>query len=661
MSNEPLISQEPMASEEPLMSQEPQEPMMCEGPLVSSEEPMVSEEPMYATYGPPAPPAPESEGPVCEEPMYTTYGPPAPPSSESEGPMVCEEPKYETYGPPLPPKFETDAKSPCKSPKQLCPDPEEEKIVRGQQIEKKLDQAGPFSKDDEAREIVNNLSEDELRDLPPQTRKRLKNALIESASEPNYEANTEALTKLSKTESQDGEAREIVNDLSEDELRDLPPQTRMRLRDALESGPKSEANDEALAKLSKTESEDKRQLDESVEYEKNVDKEVEELYAQLKVELDKILEIERKEAQDLEQSLQKNDKVEEYAKALARGILENMKSSAELGFEILHRLPISPLAGRKWTEDLKGAKKIYDKLAAIPDEDIQAVWILLQDPPTYYILYNFAKDYIATQHSLEWTETVGPDVIIAILTGGAGVLSNARHLTKLTKLRGLLQKLVQVLKRQKTSIKKGGARDSSKGPSEKGTTQSEAELSSPPDEISNQFPESAARKTARAKADAAMEKFDPDTASNKQKGNFGEMKMDDFIESKGPTRLGDGRVTDLNQKLQKGIDGVYEVPKHQRPPKYIIAESKYGKSTLNTKTSDGKQMSDPWVYGSSERLDKVVGKEKAREIRRELRNNPNPDNVVQKVLVKVDETGKVTMKTLDADGNVIGDFKFKNN
>ncbi|MDI2588769.1 T7SS effector LXG polymorphic toxin [Psychrobacillus sp. NEAU-3TGS] len=45
--------------------------------------------------------------------------------------------------------------------------------------------------------------------------------------------------------------------------------------------------------------------------------------------------------------------------------------------------------------------------------------------------------------------------------------------------------------------------------------------------------------------------------TNKQKGNYGEMKMDIHFESQGFTRISNDRVTSLDDKIVKGIDGVY--------------------------------------------------------------------------------------------------------
>ena len=67
--------------------------------------------------------------------------------------------------------------------------------------------------------------------------------------------------------------------------------------------------------------------------------------------------------------------------------------------------------------------------------------------------------------------------------------------------------------------------------------------------------------------------------TNIQKGNYGEMKMDDLFESQGYERLSTDRVTDLNQATHQGIDGVYYNPDGHPP--YIIGEAKYGSSKFS--------------------------------------------------------------------------------
>jgi len=132
--------------------------------------------------------------------------------------------------------------------------------------------------------------------------------------------------------------------------------------------------------------------------------------------------------------------------------------------------------------------------------------------------------------------------------------------------------------------------------------------------------------------------------TNLQKGNYGEMKMDDLFESQGYERISTDRVTDLNQATHQGIDGVYYNPDGHPP--YIIEEAKYGSSKLGS-TLDGKQMSDNWI---DKRLVDAVGEEMADDIILEMMLNP--DNV-QKQLVNISTDGNVTTKILDEYANVV--------
>ncbi|HHY0837458.1 TPA: hypothetical protein ACVW80_003435 [Bacillus thuringiensis] len=128
--------------------------------------------------------------------------------------------------------------------------------------------------------------------------------------------------------------------------------------------------------------------------------------------------------------------------------------------------------------------------------------------------------------------------------------------------------------------------------------------------------------------------------TTKRKGNYGEMKMDDFFESQTYTRISDDCVLTLDQKIVKGIDAVYE--NSSPPPKYVIAEAKYNTSKLG-KTNDGKQMSEDWILGS-ERLDSTLSKEKADEIVEEMLLNPEN---VQRIVIQVMPDGTIVKKILE--------------
>lgn len=125
-----------------------------------------------------------------------------------------------------------------------------------------------------------------------------------------------------------------------------------------------------------------------------------------------------------------------------------------------------------------------------------------------------------------------------------------------------------------------------------------------------------------------------------QKGNYGEMKMDQYWKDKGYTRVSLDEVTDLNAPTHRGIDGVYHNPDGHPP--FIIGEAKYGSAKLGN-TMDGRQMSDAWIEGS-ERLTDSVGPELADKILAQGYG---------RALTRVAPDGSVTMQFLDELGKII--------
>ncbi|PEE34459.1 hypothetical protein COL91_14365 [Bacillus pseudomycoides] len=105
-------------------------------------------------------------------------------------------------------------------------------------------------------------------------------------------------------------------------------------------------------------------------------------------------------------------------------------------------------------------------------------------------------------------------------------------------------------------------------------------------EIANEAEKSARKLEAARAQQRSVESGEVVLKTTKRKGNYGEMKMDDFFESQTYTRISDDRVLTLDQKIVKGIDAVYE--NASPPPKYVIAEAKYNTSKFG-KTNDGKQ------------------------------------------------------------------------
>ena len=130
--------------------------------------------------------------------------------------------------------------------------------------------------------------------------------------------------------------------------------------------------------------------------------------------------------------------------------------------------------------------------------------------------------------------------------------------------------------------------------------------------------------------------------NSKQKGNFAEIVQDYFYEGTGKNlnRISKDRVTSLDDKIHQGIDGIYE-DSTIGPPKFVISEAKYGTSKLSTLKDGTRQMSNKWIV---DRLENVVGAQKAKKILLEM--TLNPDNV-QYTLINVDSKGNVVESFLN--------------
>ena len=138
-----------------------------------------------------------------------------------------------------------------------------------------------------------------------------------------------------------------------------------------------------------------------------------------------------------------------------------------------------------------------------------------------------------------------------------------------------------------------------------------------------------------------------------EKGNLGEMLMDQYYTSLGYTPIHKPRVTDLKTKSGQGIDGVYEKTNPDGSKSYIIADAKVNYSKLSKGLADGTdQMSDAWI---DKRLDSAVGKEKADEIRDAYEDNPS--SVSKEVYHfsysdKGNGLSEADVTTVDEDGNL---------
>nr|WP_253896214.1 hypothetical protein [Solibacillus sp. R5-41] len=161
-----------------------------------------------------------------------------------------------------------------------------------------------------------------------------------------------------------------------------------------------------------------------------------------------------------------------------------------------------------------------------------------------------------------------------------------------------------------------------------------------------------------------MADFDAKTATNKQKGNFGEIQsFDNLLNNKSLKEagydlkpIGRGAPSSINDKIVKGIDGLYENKNPDSNIKYVIDEAKFGSSQLSKTPRDGTQMSNEWLKGSETGKSRIL---KAVDGDEELAGRITDaldDDKIARVLLKVDSNGNVRTFRIDKDGDIIGDW-----
>jgi len=157
-----------------------------------------------------------------------------------------------------------------------------------------------------------------------------------------------------------------------------------------------------------------------------------------------------------------------------------------------------------------------------------------------------------------------------------------------------------------------------------------------------------------------FENLDLETASNKQKGNYGEYRADDNLinnqslkeERYNLKRKGRSAPTSPDDKIVKGIDGIYVNEDPNSNIKYVINESKFNTAQLGKTKKGVKQMSDKWIRedGGKRILKAVNGDIKLqKDIIQALKKGK-----VEKVLSRVGKDGKVTTYRLNSNGEIIG-------
>lgn len=120
-------------------------------------------------------------------------------------------------------------------------------------------------------------------------------------------------------------------------------------------------------------------------------------------------------------------------------------------------------------------------------------------------------------------------------------------------------------------------------------------------------------------------------SSNNLKGKFGETMADRYMESQGYQKV-NGPNAQMTTPGHNGIDGVYSHP--GPPPRYVIADAKYGTAGLGTLKDGTQQMSPSWVRG---RLEDAVGEDLAFDINR---------GGYEPIILRVDKDGKVVEESL---------------
>lgn len=135
--------------------------------------------------------------------------------------------------------------------------------------------------------------------------------------------------------------------------------------------------------------------------------------------------------------------------------------------------------------------------------------------------------------------------------------------------------------------------------------------------------------------------------TTQKKGNYGEMKTDQDLRNHGYEKISTDVVTSVDDPGHHGIDGIYHNPDGEPP--YIIVDAKYDTAQLNTKVTDGPQMSQSWIDA---RLDDAVGKEKADEIRLAMLEG-DVGGYVAHVAKGGDLNAPVTYDKVDENGIVV--------
>lgn len=170
---------------------------------------------------------------------------------------------------------------------------------------------------------------------------------------------------------------------------------------------------------------------------------------------------------------------------------------------------------------------------------------------------------------------------------------------------------------------------------------------------------------------ALLENENEDEPTNKQKGNYGEIKsclnlLTSEELKKGVNgkrynlkRIGDDAPDSLDSKIRHGIDGIYE---NLTPvPDFVIDETKYGTSTLSETRGTGPQMGKDWILYRIETLyrKRIISKVQYKKILDAFKNNS-----VDAIISHVSQDGatirtqKISLKSNCSKAETTNDFVF---
>ncbi|OJE48261.1 hypothetical protein BAQ48_17860 [Bacillus luti] len=119
--------------------------------------------------------------------------------------------------------------------------------------------------------------------------------------------------------------------------------------------------------------------------------------------------------------------------------------------------------------------------------------------------------------------------------------------------------------------------------------------------------------------------------------------------------VGKSAPSGINDKIVKGIDGLYENTNAESKIKYVIDEAKFGSSQLG-KTKDGRQMSNDWLNGAKTRKSRILKAVDGDEVLAEEIKDALENGAVERVLSKVDSSGNVKTFRIDTKGDIIGEW-----